>query len=87
MLKKALFALYLLKGWMNFNQSCTDISLGDRKELIRFWDLDLTFKVTGGQRKLKKALSALCFLKGWMDFNQTCTDISLGYGKEVIIVW
>ena len=30
-------ALYLLKGSMNFSQTCIDISLGDAKEVIRFW--------------------------------------------------
>ena len=37
MLKNALSALYLLKGWMDFNKTCTGISLGDAKEVIRFW--------------------------------------------------
>ena len=37
MLKNALFALYLLKGWMDFKQICTDKLLGNGKELIRFW--------------------------------------------------
>ena len=37
MLKNALFALFLLKGWMDFNQTCTDMSFGDGKELVRFW--------------------------------------------------
>ena len=35
MLKNALSAL--LKGLMDFYQTCTDKSLGDAKELIRFW--------------------------------------------------
>ena len=35
-------------------QFCTDKSLGDGKELIRFDDFDPIFKVTGGQRMLKK---------------------------------
>ena len=37
MLKNALFALYLLKGGMDFKQSYTDISLVVGKELVRFW--------------------------------------------------
>ena len=37
MLKNALSALYLLKGWMDFNQICTDISLGNAKDLFIFW--------------------------------------------------
>ena len=32
----------------NFNQICTDITLGHREGLIRFGDLDLIFKVTAG---------------------------------------
>ena len=35
-LKNFLSALYLLKGWVAFNQNCIDISLGDAKELIKF---------------------------------------------------
>ena len=35
-LKNALSALCLLKGWMDFNQTCLDISLGVGQELIRF---------------------------------------------------
>ena len=52
MLKNALSTLYLLKGWMDFNQICTDIFWEMGKELVRFGDLDLIFKVTGGQRML-----------------------------------
>ena len=37
MLKNAFSAFFLLKGSMYFNQTCTGISLGDAKELIRFW--------------------------------------------------
>ena len=33
MLKNALSPLCLLKGWMNCNQTCTDIYLGDVKDL------------------------------------------------------
>ena len=37
MLKNAISALCLLEGFMDFNQTCTDISLSDAKEAIRFW--------------------------------------------------
>ena len=37
---------YLLNQWMDFDQTCINILLGGRKELIRFDDLDLIFKVT-----------------------------------------
>ena len=32
-----LSTLHLLNGRMDLNQTCTDISMGDTKELIRFW--------------------------------------------------
>ena len=47
-------------------------------------DLDLIFKVTGGQKMLKNALPSLHLLNGWMDFNETCTDKSLRDGKAMI---
>ena len=34
-LENALCAPYLLKGWMDFKQICTYVSLGDAKEVIR----------------------------------------------------
>ena len=37
---------YLLNQWMDFDQTCIDTWLGGGKELIRFGDLDLIFKVT-----------------------------------------
>ena len=33
----ALSALYVLKKLMDSNQTCTDISLGDTKVLIKLW--------------------------------------------------
>ena len=30
-------ARYLLNGWTDFDQPCTDTLLGGRNELIRFW--------------------------------------------------
>ena len=43
-----------------------------QKNWIDFGDLDLIFKVAGGQRMLIYALSPVYLLNGWMDFNQTC---------------
>ena len=37
MLKNALSAPIFLKRLMDFNQTCTDISLGDAKEMVKFW--------------------------------------------------
>ena len=36
MFKNVLYALYLLKGSMDFYQTCIDISFGDDIELVRF---------------------------------------------------
>ena len=87
MLGNALSALCLMKGWMNFNQTCTFISVEIQKNLLDFGVLDPIFKVTGGQRMLGNALSALCLMKGWMNFNQTFTFISVGDSKELIRFW
>ena len=38
---------YLLKGLMDFGQTCIDTLLGRGEELISIGDLDLIFKVTG----------------------------------------
>ena len=35
--ENALSALCLLKGWMDFNKICINISLGNGKELNKFW--------------------------------------------------
>ena len=76
LLKNALSALYLLKRQMNCNQTCTDIYLGDAKELVLILlTLIPIFKVTRGQRILKNDFSALYLMKRLIDFNQTCTDI------------
>ena len=61
MLKNVLFVLFLLKGSMDFDQPCTNISLGDTKEVIRFWCLSPYFQ---GQRMLENILSAHYLLKG-----------------------
>ena len=55
--------------------------------LLDFVELDLIFKVKGGQKKLKNALYALYFLKTSKEFYQTCIDISLGDETELIGLW
>ena len=32
-----LFARYLMNQWVDFNQTCMDVTLGHDEELIRFW--------------------------------------------------
>ena len=39
---------YFLNQWIDFLPSYIDIPLGQASELIKFIDLDLIFKVTGG---------------------------------------
>ena len=56
---------------MGFNQTSTDISLEDGKELIDSGDLDFILRVTRDQRMLKNGLSAPYLLKGLMDYEQT----------------
>ena len=36
MKKNVFFALYLLKGWIDFNKTCTNISFINAKEVSRF---------------------------------------------------
>ena len=54
-----------------FNQTSTDISLEDGKELIDSGDLDFILRVTRDQRMLKNGLSAPYLLKWLMDYEQT----------------
>ena len=62
LLKNALSAIYLLKGLMDFNQTCTDMSLGDAKDIrLYVGDLDPIFHVTGGPKKLEKKFSVFTF--------------------------
>ena len=35
--ENVLYALYLLRGAIDYNQTCTDTLLGDEKEMTRFW--------------------------------------------------
>ena len=37
MFETGLSALYLLKVWMDFDRTCTNILLGNRQESIKFW--------------------------------------------------
>ena len=81
LLENGLSAHYLLKEWIDFNQTCTSTLLGHVKELIRF---DPIFKVAGGLRLLDNGLSARYLLNEWMDFDQTCTAILLRQRQELI---
>ena len=78
-MENGLSALYLLKVWMDFDQTCTNILLGNGQEVFRIGDLDPFFKVTGGPSMLGNGLSAPYFLKKWVDFDQTCTGVFLGH--------
>ena len=67
MLTKLFYALCLLNGSMNFNQTCTGLSFGGVKKTYEsLVTLTLIFKVTGSRRMLKNALSALYLLYGWI---------------------
>ena len=57
MLKNALFALHPQKSSIYFNQTCTDVSLGNAKrvdKILMTSHLDSIFKIKKDQRKLKK---------------------------------
>ena len=56
---------------MDFNQTCTDIGLGNETEVVRFWRSET----------VKNVLSLLCLLNKQMDFNVTSIDKSLRNGK------
>ena len=67
LLKNGLSALYLLKEWMDFDQTCTTVLLWHEKELIRFWWPWSHFKVTGGLRLLENGFSASYLqMNGWI---------------------
>ena len=88
-LENGLSALYLMKEWMNFDQTCTALALllWHGKELIRFCLPWPHFNVTGGFRLLENALSAPCLLNEWMGFDQTCTAVLLRQGQELVRFW
>lgn len=70
---------------MDSNQSFTDISFRDAKELIRFWSLWSHFKVTGDHRRLK-CLYALYHLVGQMDFKHTA-QIYLSEVQKTLMIF
>ena len=74
--------IFWTEWWMDLKQTCTDISLWNEKELIRFWWPWPYFQGHRRSEMLKNGLSEPYLLNGWMDFNQTCINISLGDGKE-----
>ena len=76
-------AIYLPKGWNDFDQACTEKD----KNWLDCGEIYSLFKVTGGQRMLQKALSVIYLFKEFVDFNQTCTDTLLGDEKELIRFW
>ena len=54
---------------MDFNETCASKLLEDGKNnWSDFGNLDLIFKVTGGQRMLKNALSSSSLCKGLIDW-------------------
>ena len=59
-----LSAWYLMNQSADFNQICMDVKLGKNEELIRFGDLDLSFKVTAGLELPNK--SACLHVISWM---------------------
>ena len=55
MLKNAFLSVpYLMKGWMDYNQTCIDISKANAKELIKFQWPCLHFEFKKGQRMSDK---------------------------------
>ena len=77
---------HILKGWLDFDQTCTDILSGHEKELVRFLLPSPHFQCHGGIRRLKNKndLCAPYLLKGWIVFDHSCTGILFGYEKELI---
>ena len=61
MFKNALYAFYILKRWMDFNQTCTDRSFINGKEMIRFWR----------SKNVEKCFPSLNSLKGLIDYGNT----------------
>ena len=58
LLANGLSAPYLMKEWLDFDQTCTSILLWHEKNWLDFGDLDPIFKVTGGLRLLENDFSA-----------------------------
>ena len=67
-----------------------DTLLGRGKEVIRFGDLDLIFKVTPALELSKfdqKSLSAPYLLNQMTDSGQTSCIVMLGWFKDLIRFW
>ena len=78
-----------MNRWVDINKICTDVILGHGEELIRFFDLDLIFKVTAGLKLPNVSPKRLvCTIShDWLaDFNQICMDITLGQDEELICI-
>ena len=76
MLENGLSAPYLLKEYMDFDQTFTDILLRQGQE-SDFGDLDSIFKGSGGHNMLENGLSAPYLQNEWIDFDQTCKNMLL----------
>ena len=61
---------YLLNQWTDFDKTCTDTLLGGQKELIRFSDHDLIFKVTTTLLNVLNFVSACYLLNRMMESDQ-----------------
>ena len=46
--RDSLYPPHFMNQWGKFYQTCMDTSMGQAKELIKFGDFDLIFKVTEG---------------------------------------
>ena len=68
-LQNAFSALCLLKGWMDFHQTCRDISLGDAKELIIFGWPWSPFQGHMRSKNVENCLVCTLSPEWWMDFN------------------
>ena len=84
MLENALSALYLLKGWMDCNQTCTDISgKYKRKTLVTL----ILFSRSKEVKKIEITLVCTQSPEEINGCNQTPTDIALGDAKELFRFW
>ena len=87
MMENGLSENYLMKEWMDFDQSCKAILVRHGKELIRFW---WPWPHCQGHRRaqiVENWLSAPYLLNEWMDFDQTCTAILLSHGQDLNRFW
>ena len=84
MFNLAFLTRYLLNKCMDSDQTYTETLLGGDLELIRFWHLDLIFKVTSLLIMLKLAFLMQYVLNGWMDYDETYAEILLGGDLQLI---